>query len=113
MEVGRPLPELVDESVYVVGGDSGEELRPVDVERSRSIVEGDGVSSTLVFGSSSLRAPIANGDGGRVARLSTGGGGSTTEDGSLLAQVGQGLQPLRDYAPSGGSPVRRSTSIVG
>nr|GMD81192.1 hypothetical protein Iba_chr13eCG9210 [Ipomoea batatas] len=125
MEVGRPLPELVDEvfdrvrdilvnlCLYVVRGDSGEELRPVDVERSQSAVEGDGVPSTLDFGSLSLRAPIASGDGGRVARLSTGGGGSTTEDGSLLAQVGQGLHPLRDYAPSGGSLVRRSASIVG
>nr|GLL44626.1 hypothetical protein Itr_chr13CG12560 [Ipomoea trifida] len=122
MEVGRPLPELVDEvfdrvrdilvnlCLYVVRGDFGEELRPVDVERSRSAVEGDGVPSTLDFGSSSLRAPIASGDGDRVARLSTGGGGSTTEDGSLLAQVGQGLHPLRDYAPSGGS-LREKTPL--
>nr|GMC79825.1 hypothetical protein Iba_chr04aCG14530 [Ipomoea batatas] len=118
MEVGHSPPKVVEEafdhSVYVVGGDSGEELRSVGVERARSAVDGDGVPSTLAFGSLSLPSPIASEDGGRVAKPSTGGGGLTTKDGSSLVQVGQlGLQPLIDSVPSGGNPVRRSALVVG
>nr|GMC90669.1 hypothetical protein Iba_chr04fCG10330 [Ipomoea batatas] len=100
MEVGHPPPKVVEEAfdrlVYVVGGDSGEELRSVGVERARSAVDRDGVPSTLAFGSSSLPSPIASEDGGRVAKPSTDGGGSTTKDGGRVAKPSDRAYNLRE-----------------